>query len=559
MADNKKAKAYELKLKGNSALGDGKFDEAVNCYTEAIKLDSDNHVLYSNRSAALVKAGKYLEALGDADKTISLKSDWGKGYSRKGAALCYLCRYDEAAAAYEEGLQIEPGNKQLSEGLAEAKSRLTGPGRSQPVMNPFAMPDVMTKLENNPKTREFLKQPDYRMMIELLRQSPNNLQNLSDPRIMTTLGVLLGLKLDEEDMETDPPSEGASKPPPQPKTNSTPNSKQSSEAKKPEMNLSNSEKQALECKEKGNAAYRKKEFEEALSHYQSAIDLDPTNLTFRTNKAAVYFEQGAYDQCIAECEEAVDVGREHRADYQLIAKAFARIGKSYMKQGDDGSALKFFNKSLSEHRSPEVTKLVGELQKRMKSKERLAYVNPEIALEEKNKGNEYFQKGNFPSALKHYNEAIKRNPDEPKLYSNRAACYTKLMEFNLALKDVDECLKLDPQFVKAYLRKGAILMGMKDPSKAAVAYSKALELDPSCGEAQNGYREAVVAEGNDPEAVKRRAMADPEVQNILGDPAMQLILQQMQKDPRAVQEHLKNPEVASKIEKLLECGIIAIR
>ena len=36
--------------------------------------------------------------------------------------------------------------------------------------------------------------------------------------------------------------------------------------------------------------------------------------------SAVYFELQDYDQCIATCEKAVDVGRENRADYKNIAK-----------------------------------------------------------------------------------------------------------------------------------------------------------------------------------------------------------------------------------------------
>ncbi|KAK3093252.1 hypothetical protein FSP39_013281, partial [Pinctada imbricata] len=560
----------ELKSQGNDALKAENFEEAIEKYTEAIKLDPANHILYSNRSAALTKSGDYLAALGDAEKTIEIKPDWGKGYSRKGTALSYLYRYQEAKETFEEGLQHDPDNQQLKEGLQEAKSHLTGPGESQPISSPFGQPDLMQKLEAHPKTREFLKQPDYKMMIQLLQTNPNALSSFQDPRIITTLGVLLGLDFEGLDVHTEdtntngtsytPQSSHASAPQSsQPSHSASSTSNSSDNDKPPQQNVSDSAKQAIKEKESGNEAYKKKDFVTALQHYEKAIELDPNNITFELNKAAVYFEQEKYDVCIETCEKAVEKGRDLRADYTLIAKAFTRMGKAYLKKNDDNNALTYLNKSLSEHRTADVAKLINEIQKRIKEKERLEYLNPEIALEEKTKGNELFQSGKYPEAKKHYDEAIKRNPDDAKLYSNRAACYTKLMEFNLALRDAEECIRLDPKFIKGYLRKGGILQAMKEPTKASAAYQKALDIDPKCDEAQKGYREALMAEGSDPEAVKRRAMADPEVQNILSDPAMQLILQQMQKDPNAVREHLKNPEIAAKIEKLLECGIIAIR
>lgn len=101
---------YLLKQKGNSALEEGRYEEAIKHYTEAIGLDENNHVLYSNRSAAFAKAGKYKQALEDAEKTVNLKPDWGKGYSRMGSALAYLGKLNESIKAYETGLQYDPGN-----------------------------------------------------------------------------------------------------------------------------------------------------------------------------------------------------------------------------------------------------------------------------------------------------------------------------------------------------------------------------------------------------------------------------------------------------------------
>ncbi|CAI5452142.1 unnamed protein product [Caenorhabditis angaria] len=317
--------------------------------------------------------------------------------------------------------------------------------------------------------------------------------------------------------------------------------------------------EAIAEKDLGNAAYKIKDFVNAHIHYDKAIELDATNITFYNNKAAAYFEEKKYAECIAQCEKAVEVGRETRADYKLIAKAMARAGNAFQKQGDETQALNWFQKSLSEHRDAELVKKVKELEKTIKEKERLAYINPEIAQEEKNKGNEYFKKGDYPSAMRHYNEAVKRDPTNAILYSNRAACLTKLMEFQRALEDCEVCIKTDPKFIKGYIRKAAALTAMKEWGKAKRAYEDALMVDSTNAEALEGLRNVIRNDDEDPEKARERVMNDPEVQEILRDPGMRMILEQMSQDPGAAREHLKNPEIYKKLMKLQSAGVIQMR
>jgi stress-induced-phosphoprotein 1 len=45
----------------------------------------------------------------------------------------------------------------------------------------------------------------------------------------------------------------------------------------------------------------------------------------------------------------------------------------------------------------------------------------------------------------------------------------------------------------------------------------------------------------------------------MNDPVMQQILQQSQQNPAALQDHMKNPVVRAKIQKLIAAGIIRTR
>lgn len=55
-------------------------------FTQAIAIEPENQVLYSNRSAVYSAQNEYQKALEDAEKAVSIKPDWSKGHLRKGAA-----------------------------------------------------------------------------------------------------------------------------------------------------------------------------------------------------------------------------------------------------------------------------------------------------------------------------------------------------------------------------------------------------------------------------------------------------------------------------------------
>lgn len=67
-----------------------------------------------------------------------------------------------------------------------------------------------------------------------------------------------------------------------------------------------------------------------MGHYNKAIELYDQDVSFLTNRAAVFLEMGEYQKCIADCDEAYEKGRGLRADYKLLARALARKGGGHL-------------------------------------------------------------------------------------------------------------------------------------------------------------------------------------------------------------------------------------
>jgi len=248
--------------------------------------------------------------------------------------------------AYEEALKLEPTNAQAKSGLDAVQRAIDTEANSDGMDGDptgglgkmFSDPKLIEKLGNNPKTRNLLGDHEFMQKLQSLKNNPNAIgQYMQDQRFFTVMSVLLGIDMQfggapgedgaaagagarateaEEDVSmpdaSRSTSQGRKAPEPDPEPEAEPEDEEVVAKKK-------AKEEADKEKAKGTELYKKRQFDEAIEHYNKAWDLHK-DITYMTNLSAAKFEKGDYPGTIQACQQAVDYGREVLADFKLIAK-----------------------------------------------------------------------------------------------------------------------------------------------------------------------------------------------------------------------------------------------
>ncbi|XP_061495857.1 RNA polymerase II-associated protein 3 [Rhineura floridana] len=116
------------------------------------------------------------------------------------------------------------------------------------------------------------------------------------------------------------------------------------------------------------------------------------------------------------------------------------------------------------------------------------HIDTEKALAEKEKGNNYFKKGNYDAAIECYTKGMNADPYNPVLPTNRSSAFFRLKKYSVAESDCSLALALNKNYTKAYTRRGAARFALQNFEGAKEDYEKALELDPNNFEAKSELR-----------------------------------------------------------------------
>ena len=118
------ARAEEANDDGMRKIGEQRYEEAFEAFTEAIRLEPRRAVYHANRAAAGLKLQRYRVAADDAACAIERDSNYLKALIRGGTANLRLRCADKALKMFDAALAVAPEDERALRGKREAAQAL---------------------------------------------------------------------------------------------------------------------------------------------------------------------------------------------------------------------------------------------------------------------------------------------------------------------------------------------------------------------------------------------------------------------------------------------------
>lgn len=145
--------------------------------------------------------------------------------------------------------------------------------------------------------------------------------------------------------------------------------------------------------DKGNAAFDRKEWATAITHYTSALQQKPDFVPALINRSRACLFSGKLDDAVADSRKACELAPDQPAAHTWLAAAL-------LDKGDHAAAIDSADKAL-----------------KLDAKQAMAWYVRGTAL---------IHKGEFAKAIDDLNEAAKLSPNDAVIYNNRGIAWQKL-------------------------------------------------------------------------------------------------------------------------------------
>jgi tetratricopeptide (TPR) repeat protein len=224
-------------------------------------------------------------------------------------------------------------------------------------------------------------------------------------------------------------------------------------------------------------AYQTGQHDRAIELIDRAIEIDPANAAFYSNRGILLQERLRTDAAIASYDQAIGLKPDFAQAYcnRAVAQVTLRRYEDAVHSCDGAIAAMpeyaeaHYNRALA-------LKALGRVAEALQSCQRAIDVRPDYAEAHFCRGGLLHELGQPAAALASYDRAIALRPGYAEAHSNRGLALQQLGQMDAALASFDRAISLQPEFAQGHYNLGVLLQALKRMEAAMACYDRTIAL-----------------------------------------------------------------------------------
>ena len=223
-----------------------------------------------------------------------------------------------------------------------------------------------------------------------------------------------------------------------------------------------------------------KDYEQAISDFNRALDLKPDYAWVYGSRGLVYRTLRDYERAIADFDRAIELNPAY-------AWAYGSRGLTFHFLRDYERAIADFDRAIE--LNPKYTWAYGsrgqthrlrkDYERAIADFDRAIEIDSDYVWTYEQRGRAYNNLKMYRRAIEDFDHALERDPNYFWAYLNRGITYRRLKDYERALADLDRALELEPQNVSVFAQKGFVRLWMRDTRRAITDYTRGWDIDPN--------------------------------------------------------------------------------
>ena len=229
----------------------------------------------------------------------------------------------------------------------------------------------------------------------------------------------------------------------------------------------------------GLALFKQGKLDEAIAHYQQALEIDPGCAEAHHNLGGALREQGKLGEAIAHYRQALEIDPKHAQSHYNLGSALEAAGRTDEAITHYQEALRLKPDYADVHNNlGSVLLAAGKTGQALEHYEQALRLEPDSAKAHNNLGLALGTAGRTGEAIEHLNQALRSRPDDATMHYNLANVLSGAGKNNEAIEQFQEALRLQPDYVDAHNNLAVTLSAVGRTGEAIELLNKALRLRP---------------------------------------------------------------------------------